>query len=70
MSSRTEIPTRATADEIQEALCEHVHSVVAGLDRFTTKNNPYLALAEIAMAKRVKQAVSDLRASGKTMFAS
>jgi fructose-bisphosphate aldolase, class II len=30
----------------------------------------YLALAEKAMAERVKQAASDLRASGKTMFAS
>ena len=30
----------------------------------------YLALAETAMAERVKQAASDLRASGNTMFAS
>jgi fructose-bisphosphate aldolase class II len=30
----------------------------------------YLALAETAMAERVKQAASDLRASGRTMFAS
>jgi fructose-bisphosphate aldolase class II len=30
----------------------------------------YLALAEAAMAERVKQAVSDLRGNGKTMFAS
>lgn len=30
----------------------------------------YLAIAETAMAERVKQAASDLRASGKTMFAS
>jgi fructose-bisphosphate aldolase, class II len=30
----------------------------------------YLALAENAMAERVKQAASDLRAGGKTMFAS
>ena len=30
----------------------------------------YLALAEAAMADRVKQAVSDLRGNGKTMFAS
>jgi len=30
----------------------------------------YLALAETAMAERVKQAASDLRASAKTMFAS
>ena len=30
----------------------------------------YLALAETAMAERVKQAGSDLRASGKTIFAS
>ncbi|MBV8276245.1 MAG: class II fructose-bisphosphate aldolase, partial [Verrucomicrobia bacterium] len=30
----------------------------------------YLALAEAAMADRVKQAVSDLRGSGKTMFSS
>src|SRR4030095_14530318 len=30
----------------------------------------YLALAETAMAERVKRAASDLRASGKTMFAS
>jgi len=30
----------------------------------------YLALAETAMAEHVKQAASDLRASGKTMFAS
>ena len=29
----------------------------------------YLALAETAMAERVKQAASDLRATGKTMFA-
>jgi fructose-bisphosphate aldolase, class II len=29
----------------------------------------YLALAETAMAERVKQAASDLRANGKTMFA-
>jgi fructose-bisphosphate aldolase class II len=28
----------------------------------------YLALAETAMADRVKQAASDLRANGKTMF--
>jgi len=30
----------------------------------------YLALAETAMAERVKQAARDLRTSGKTMFAS
>jgi fructose-bisphosphate aldolase class II len=30
----------------------------------------YLALAEVSMAERVKQAVSDLRGTGKTMFAS
>ena len=30
----------------------------------------YLAVAETAMAERVKQAASDLRASGKTTFAS
>jgi fructose-bisphosphate aldolase class II len=30
----------------------------------------YLALAETAMAERVKQPASDLRASGRTMFAS
>jgi hypothetical protein len=30
----------------------------------------YLALAEAAMADRVKQAVNDLRATGKTMFSS
>ena len=30
----------------------------------------YLAIAETAMAERVKQAAKDLRASGKTMFAS
>jgi len=30
----------------------------------------YLTLAETAMAERVKQAASDLRASGKTTFAS
>jgi fructose-bisphosphate aldolase class II len=30
----------------------------------------YLALAEAAMADRVKQAVSDLRATGTTMFSS
>ena len=30
----------------------------------------YLALAETAMAERVKQAASDLRPSGKTTFAS
>src|SRR4029453_13701072 len=30
----------------------------------------FLALAETAMAERVKKAASDLRASGKTMFAS
>ena len=30
----------------------------------------YLAVAEAAMAERVKQAVSDLRGAGKTMFAS
>ena len=30
----------------------------------------YLAIAEAAMAERVKQAVNDLRGNGKTMFAS
>jgi fructose-bisphosphate aldolase class II len=30
----------------------------------------YLALAESAMAERVKQAATDLRASGKTTFVS
>jgi fructose-bisphosphate aldolase class II len=30
----------------------------------------YLALAEVAMAERVKQSASDLRSAGKTMFAS
>ena len=30
----------------------------------------YLALAEAAMADRVKQAVSDLRATGRTIFSS
>jgi fructose-bisphosphate aldolase class II len=29
----------------------------------------YLALAEASMAERVKQAVTDLRGSGQTMFA-
>ncbi|MFL6590132.1 MAG: class II fructose-bisphosphate aldolase, partial [Chthoniobacterales bacterium] len=28
----------------------------------------YLAMAEVAMAERVKQAVTDLRGNGKTMF--
>ena len=69
MSSRTEISAKPSADEIQEALREHVHSGVGRLDRFATKNNPYLALAETAMAGRVKQAASDLRASEKTMSA-
>ena len=36
----------------------------------TTDPRSYLALAETAMAERVKQAASDLRATGKTMFAS
>jgi fructose/tagatose bisphosphate aldolase len=36
----------------------------------TTANAGRRALAETAMAERVKQAASDLRASGKTMFAS
>jgi fructose-bisphosphate aldolase, class II len=31
---------------------------------------PYLALAETAMAERVKQSANDWRASGKTMFVS
>jgi hypothetical protein len=31
---------------------------------------PYLALAEKAMAEHLKQAASDLRATGQTMFAS
>jgi hypothetical protein len=69
MSSRTEISAKATADEIQEAFREHVHSGVGRLDRFATKNNPYLALAETAMAERVKHAAGDLRATGKTMLA-
>jgi fructose-bisphosphate aldolase class II len=30
----------------------------------------YLALAEVAMAQRVKQSASDLRSTGKTMFGS
>ena len=30
----------------------------------------YLAIAEAAMADRVKQAVSDLRATGRTIFSS
>ena len=30
----------------------------------------YLGLAEVGMAERVKQAVTDLRGAGKTMFAS
>ena len=30
----------------------------------------YLAIAETAMAERVKEAASDLRAGGKTMFGS
>ncbi len=30
----------------------------------------YLALADIAMAERVKEAANDLRASGRTMLAS
>jgi fructose-bisphosphate aldolase class II len=30
----------------------------------------YLAVAEAAMAERVKQAATDLRSTGKTMFAS
>ncbi len=30
----------------------------------------YLALAEVAMAERVKQSASDLRSTGKTMFGS
>jgi hypothetical protein len=70
MSSGTEISAKATADEIKEALREHVHSGVGRLDRFATKNNPYLTLAEMAIAERVKQAASDFRASEKSMFAS
>jgi hypothetical protein len=69
MSSRTEISAKASADEIKEALRERVHSGVGWLDRFATKNNPYLAPAETAMAERVKHAAGDLRATGKTMFA-
>jgi len=70
MSSCTEIPAKATFDEIDEALRERLHSGLGRLDGFATKNDLYLALAETATAERVKQATSDLRASGRTMLAS
>jgi hypothetical protein len=70
MSSCTEIPAKATVDEINEALREHLHSGLCRLDGFATKNDLYLALAETATAERVKQAASDLRASSKAMFGS
>lgn len=38
-------------------------------DSKTDDLRSYLALAEVTMAERLKQAVSDLRGTGQTMFA-
>jgi len=38
--------------------------------RAENRRRSFLALAEVAMAKRVKQAATDLCAGGKTTFAS
>jgi len=69
-SSAGKIPDKMTADEIKQAFRDHLHSGLGRLERFATKNDFYLALAETAMAEGVKQAAKDLRASGKTMFGS
>ena len=68
MSSATKIPSKVTAGEIKQAFREHLRSGLGRLERFATKNDLYLALAENAMAERVKQDASVLWASGKTMF--
>jgi hypothetical protein len=70
MSSAPKIPAKITADEIKQAFRENLHSGLGRPEQFATKNDLYLALAETAMAERVKQAANDLRASGKTMFGS
>ena len=69
-SSAGKIPDKVTADEIKQAFRDHLHSGLGRLERFATKNDFYLALAETAITERVKQAASDLPAGGKTMFTS
>jgi hypothetical protein len=68
MSSATKISAKIPADEIKQAFRDNLRSGLGRLERFATKNDLYLALAENAMAERVKQDASVLRASGKTMF--
>ena len=70
MSSATKIPSKITADEIKQAFHENLHSGLGQLERFATKNDLYIALAETAMAERLTQAANDLRAGGKAMFGS
>jgi len=60
---------KITADEIKQVFRNKLHSGLGRLERFATKNDFYLALAETAMTKRVKVG-SDFRAGGKTTFAS
>ena len=48
----------------------HGRGVIARPGLGWTLNAGRVTLAETAMAERVKQAASDLRASGRTMFAS
>jgi hypothetical protein len=84
--SAGKISAKITADEIKQAFREHLHSVLGRLDspfvrlrcgansevgnKKVWDQRSYLALAENAIAERVKQAASDLRASGKATFAS
>jgi hypothetical protein len=70
MTSSSKIPANVTCAEIKQTFRGNLHSGLGRLERFATKNDLYLALAETAMAERVKQAASDLRPSGKTMFMS
>ena len=84
--SAGKISAKITADEIKQAFREHLHSVLGRLDspfvrlrrgansevgnKKVWDQRSYLALAENAIAERVKQAANDLLASGKATFAS
>jgi len=65
---------RGLADSKADGIIQNYDGVLKVDDELGSKKaygpRAYLALAETAMAERVKQAASDLRASGKTMFAS
>jgi hypothetical protein len=69
VTSGSKSPGEITAEEIKRAFRDNLHFGLGRLERFATKNDLYLTLAETAMAERVGQAASDLCETGKTIFA-